>query len=314
MLTELFELNSKKKLDDMARDLTFEIENGAFDVVCELSEQYFYYTQPWYKALELGSRFYSLAGLNVDSFIRCVGKVNHVAIFQFGTLLKEILNDANTIQIVSEKGTKIDFQMDNNLVLRLISRLETNLAFRLVFRLQRKFISKLTRKQRSCVTNPSSVEVKRGESAFMGGQLGFMGIPETIEGTAVIDGYLWPPKEIGSIDDPIILDIKKGNVVRISGCPLKSKILNTWFDGEPREIIHFLCGFNPGAKLSGKIMEAERAFGNISIGIGKYPLHTDGIIKNPSLIIDDKVIEQYGSFVHKELSNLEKNLTQDFEN
>jgi len=104
------------------------------------------------------------------------------------------------------------------------------------------------------------------------------------------------------------LKIKKGNVVEINGCPHKSKILNKWFDGEPREIIHFLFGFNPGAKMSGKIMEAERVFGSISIGIGDYPFHTDGVIKNPSIILDDEVIEQDGSFIHEELTILERDL------
>lgn len=47
--------------------------------------------------------------------------------------------------------------------------------------------------------------------------------------------------------------------------------LNRWFEGQTKEIQHFCFGFNPGAKLSGKIMGAERVFGYISIGIGKYP-------------------------------------------
>jgi len=148
----------------------------------------------------------------------------------------------------------------------------------------------------------------------MGGQLAFQGIPETIEGTAVIDGYLWPPNEIGHIDVPIVLKIKKGIVIKINGCPLKSKILNRWLEGKDKEIQHFCIGFNPGAELSGKLMEAERVFGHIAIGIGKYPFHTDGIAKNPSILSNDEIIEQDGSFIHKELSVLERELIQNHRN
>lgn len=293
-LTEVFALNSNLKLPDKVRELTHKIEMGAFDAICELSEQYFYPTLAWKRGLELGSRIYSLVGLNAASFTRCVGKVNHNLMFQFGVALREILKKAKSIQILSKKGTNIKFQMNTSLIFR--------------------FISKLKRKQGSYIWYPSGTLSQKIQSSFMGGQLAFQGVPETIEGTAVIDGYLWPPKEIGHVDVPIVLNIKKGSVIEINGCPSKSKILNRWFEGKTKEIQHFCIGFNPGAKLSGKIMEAERVFGYISVGIGRYPFHTDGIIKNPSILLNDEIMEQEGSFVHGELSILERNLTQDNQN
>ena len=61
-------------------------------------------------------------------------------------------------------------------------------------------------------------------------------------------------------------------------------------------------------------MEAERVFGYLSIGIGKFPFHTDGIIKSPSILFNNEIIEQDGSFVQGELSILARNLIQDNEN
>ena len=55
-------------------------------------------------------------------------------------------------------------------------------------------------------------------------------------------------------------------------------------------------------------MEAERVFGCIAIGIGKYPVHTDGVIKNHSIEVDKQVIEENGSFVPEELLSLEGEL------
>ncbi len=292
--TELFELNSDLELPDRAQELTNKIEKGDFDAICELSEQCFYQTLAWKKALQSGSRIYSLAGLNTDAFTRCVGKVNHNLMFHFGAALKRILKNAKSIQILTKKGTNITFQMNTNPVFRLIS--------------------KLKRKQKTRIFNPSGSPIHSGQSTFLGGQLCFQGVSEAIKGTAVIDGYLWPPKEIGHIDVPIVLKIRRGSVIEINGCPSKSKILNRWLKGKSKEIQHFCIGFNPGAELSGKIMEAERAFGYISIGIGKSSFHTDGIIKNPSILIDDEVIEQDGSFIQEELSILERNLRQEYQN
>jgi len=293
-LTELFELNSNLKLPDMAQELTYKIEKGAFDAVCELSEQYFYQTLACKRALQLGSRIYSLAGLDADALTRCVGNVNHNLMFEFGMALRKILGKARSIQILTKNGTHIKFQMSPNPVFR--------------------FILKLRRKRVSGILYPSGKPVQKGQSTFLGGQLAFKGIPETIEGTALIDGYLWPPREIGHIDVPIILKIKRGSVIEINGCPLKSKVLNRWFEGKTKEIQHFCIGFNPGAKLNGKLIEAERVFGHISIGIGEYPFHTDGIAKNPSILSNDEIIEQDGSFIHKELSILEQNLIHEYQN
>lgn len=113
-LTELFEINSNQKLPDLARELTNEIKKGDFDAICELSEQSFYYSAPWQRALQSGSRIYSLAGLNADAFISSIGKVNQNAMFQFGMALRGILKKAKSIQIVTKKGTEIKFQMDPN--------------------------------------------------------------------------------------------------------------------------------------------------------------------------------------------------------
>jgi leucyl aminopeptidase (aminopeptidase T) len=154
---------------------------------------------------------------------------------------------------------------------------------------------------------------ERASATFMGGQVAFLGVPGTIEGTAVIDGYLSPPEEIGPLENPIVLKMSKGRVVNIDGCPSKSLILSKWLDGKEKGIEHFCIGFNPGARLSGNIVEAERAFGHIVIGLGKYPFHTDGIIKNPQLILDNKVILKNNTFIHDDLFLPSQNLFRAFD-
>jgi len=291
---DLLELKSDLKLNDVVRKLVNTIEKEAFDVICELSEQYFYPTLVWKRALQLGSQIYSLGGVHADAFIRCVGKVNHELMFQFGMALKRLLEKATHIQIVTTQGTNLALQMkSNSLFFRLISMLKT--------------------RQKPYVLYPSGVLEGTCRATFLGGQLAFQGFPETIRGTVVIDGYLWPPRDMGRLETPVVAKIKKGKVVAIDGGTSKSKIIDQWFDGRNRDIQHFCIGFNPGAKLTGKIMEAERVFGCIALGIGKFPFHSDGIIKNPSILIDNEIIEQDGCFTHEELSTPAQHLTQDYE-
>jgi leucyl aminopeptidase (aminopeptidase T) len=286
--TSLLELNIGPESTDRLKELLKRIENGNFDAICELSAQFFFMTVAWKKASELGCRTYSLGAVDTNSFIRCVGQSDHMLMYQFGTALAKTLRQAKSIQILTEQGTHIEFKMNpSSLLNRTLSKL--------------RMIKGAS--QRSWIWLPST---------FMAGQVALQGSPKTIEGMAVIDGYIWPPEEINPIDEPIILNIKKGSVVEISGCSSKSEILTKWLNGKEKKIKHFCIGFNPGADLSGKIMEAERVFGSVSLGFGKHPFHTDGIFENASLLMNGQMIIENGEFVHKDLSILGKDLIQHY--
>ena len=293
---EILQLSKTVVLDKQVLELCNAIRNGSFQVMCELSEQYFYLTKAWRIALEVGIRVYSLAGLDSASFVRCVGNVNHFAMFKFGLKLKKILQTTRHLHIKSQSGT--DIRMRMGFTLR-IARFSGRRLYRL--------ITRFCGSPQSFIGDPSGILDGKTDATFLGGQVAFRGVPRTIEGIAVIDGYLWPPDEIGSLEKPLILKIEQGKVVEISGCSEKSTILKERFRRQPIEIEHFCIGFNPGAKLPSKILEAERVFGSISIGIGKGAFHTDGVIKSPSLKMDNKLIEENGSFISAQLSGFRPN-------
>lgn len=290
---EIFSLDAHRAFPEIAESLKEKIESGSFDAICELSEQYFYQTTAWQRAIEKGARLYSLGGLQADGFIRCIGKADHTLIYEFGTSLREMIGSARSIRIRTKNGTDIRLEMNISIVKRIIS--------------------KLTGKERpyAYITRPSGKLTREVPATFLGGQIAFNGIPETIEGTAVIDSYVWPPREIGHVDEPISLKIRRGRITEVNGNSSKSKIFAGWLNGKENTIKHFCVGFHPDASISGKLIEAERVFGCMSIGIGEYPFHTDGIITDPTLILNNEVIEKDGSFVHERLSVLEKRLKAD---
>jgi hypothetical protein len=291
--TDMYELPPNLRLPDVLAELTHRIESGGYDAVCELSERYFYPTKVWRRALQMGSRVYSLGPLDEDAFIRCVGQVDHSLMYEYGLALRKALRQARAVRVVSRQGTDLQSRLDPpGIARRLLSRLRVS--------------------QTAWVGLPSGMLREGRNSTFLGGQLAFQGVPESIAGTAVIDTHLWPPEGIGPLELPITITIRKGSVVEIAGPSPNSKILSRWLDGKDKRIRHFCLGFHPGARAYGSLMEVERLFGCISVGIGKYPFHTDGIIKCPSIWLDDRMIEREGTLVEDDLSALGTELIQSY--
>ena len=61
------------------------------------------------------------------------------------------------------------------------------------------------------------------------------------------------------------------------------------------KIAHICYGFNPGAKLTGDVVEYERVWGCVEWGIGNMnwrpaPSHSDGICLNVSVWLDSEQI------------------------
>ncbi len=151
---------------------------------------------------------------------------------------------------------------------------------------------------------------------MLGGQSGFSSLVDQINGTIVFDGAIWPPAEIGPLDAPINLTVENGYVTKIEGGP-QARTFERWmaqFDNQQMyRIAHLSFGFNPGVKrITGRIVEDERVFGCMDIGIGPQnlgaPSHTDGIILRPSLTADGVEIEREGRYVHSELVGFCKKL------
>ena len=137
---------------------------------------------------------------------------------------------------------------------------------------------------------------------FLCGQLAFRGIPHTIDGTAVIDGYLWPPTEVGVLSEPIVLTFKAGKLIGIDGDSEKAGMLARWFEDDTAFLEHVCFGFNPVARFDGQILEAKRVFGCLNIGVGSGPRHVDGVMLNPSVYLDGVLIQEDGRFVKQELA------------
>ncbi len=73
-------------------------------------------------------------------------------------------------------------------------------------------------------------------------------------------------------------------------------------------IAHYSLGFNPGVtQPTGRIVEDERIFGCIELGIGSQGAqimgktwssasHTDGVVLNPTILLDGVAMEKDGVY------------------
>lgn len=250
------------------------------DLIIELAEKYIIHTEAYLEALKT-ARILCLTGMTAEMMKRCIADVDYPKMLELGDALVEVLKQGDKMEVKTPGGTDLRCEPGNRPVEHNATRISTP-----------------------------------GEESFLGGQVSWYPVESTINGTLVFDGSIWPPEDLGLLKQPIKLRIEKGEIRNIEG-GTEAERLESWLesfnDSKMFKIAHFSYGFNPGARLSGKILEDERVFGCIELGIGSQvpsfevgpaSAHTDGIMLNPTLILDDEVIEREGKFIHPQLAKI----------
>jgi leucyl aminopeptidase (aminopeptidase T) len=158
-------------------------------------------------------------------------------------------------------------------------------------------------------------------SHMLGGQIGWAPIHETINGVIVFDGSVNPP--LGLVKEPVKLHVKAGVIEKIEGGQ-DAVAYEAWLKSlnHPNMFkpVHVCYGCNPGAKLTGDVVEDERIWGCTEWGLGylgtiltggepiQAPSHSDGICLNTSVWLDGKQIWDKGKAVDAELAKYAKKL------
>ena len=261
------------------------------DVWIEFNYQWLLYSTSFDKTMALNKtiRYICLVGMNADMMIRTIGRVDIPTLEQFLNEISDITGKAKEVRITTPAGTDISF---NN------------------------------HPDREMIVH--SGIVPKGTYEMLPGQISWTPIFETINGVIVFDGSVYPP--IGLLQTPIKLHVEKGKIVKIEGGK-DAQQLETWlnkFNDENMFLMaHISYSFNPGAKLTGDIVEDERVWGSTEWGIGNIgprlvpdipggvpaPSHTDGICLNSSVWLDGRQIMDTGKVIYPEsLVNLTEKL------
>lgn len=246
------------------------------DVWIDFAVAYQLYSPAYHAAVANGCIYICLTGMDVDMMVRTIGRVSYAPMEEMARVLYRMSQAAETIRLTSPAGTDLRMTVDKK-------------------------------------GDPFWEDEKHGGYAQMlGGQSGPMAYRESFEGVLVYDGAIWPPAEIGILRSPVRLTIEKGHATRIEG-GAEATVYDRWlrsFDSSAAMLLDHACyGFNPGVKRpSGRILEDERIFGCMQFGIGATdlgsPIHSDGVVLNPSVWFDDIQIEETGHYVHPDLARL----------
>lgn len=246
------------------------------EVWFDFAVSYRQYSSAQQAALLNGCIYFRLTGMDADMMVRTIGQTDCKLLRQMGTWLYTQSQAAETVCVETPAGTCLSMSIN---------------------------------KAGDPYWEPPP-EIG-GYSQVLSGQSGFLIYRESVEGTLVIDGSVSHPKNIGIFQHPAFLKIKSGYIQDIQGgieANCLESFLRQYNNPDSLLIDHVCYGFNPGVtKMRGRFLEDERLFGCIEFGIGATtygsPVHTDGICLNPSIWLDDMLIEEKGCYVHPELVN-----------
>ncbi len=278
--------------DDATPDLPASLGAAMLkaDLMIEFSGNYLLYSRPWEEAMKTNRvKYLCLSGMTREMMVRCIGRVDVSTLIEFQERLTEMAHRAKKVRVTNPSGTDIIFDNDG----------------------ERPYFSE------------GVVKDKPGDYMLIG-QVDWAPVEESLSGKIVFDGSIWPPEEIGLLRTPVSLKIVDGVVREVQGgieAVSYRKWLESFNDPNMFNVAHISFGCNPGAKLTGRILEDERIWGCVQWGLGHQGYsfkgkagsaksHTDGICLNASVWFDNQEVLEEGSFIHRDLKELEKRLKQ----
>ena len=124
-------------------------------------------------------------------------------------------------------------------------------------------------------------------------------------GKVVIDGSV---SGIGMLEEPIVIEVVNGYAETIKGGK-QAKQLEEMLDKtgrDARAVAEFGIGTNYKAILTGHILEDEKVYGTIHVAFGNnlsmggrisVSSHIDGLVKEPDVYFDDKLVMTKGKII-----------------
>ena len=247
------------------------------DVWIDLAYNCVMHTDCFRAAMENGTRYICLCGMDVEMLVNTVANVDVEAVIEFGEYMVSVIEAADDIHITSSIGTDLH-----------------------------------GKKGKRFVKHSGQKALKKGWPVMLCGQVTVCPLEETINGTIVFDGVIFPPAEIGILRDRVAISLEEGVITDVTGGEQAERFkewLASWNDRNMYRLAHWSPGFNPGVlKPTGRIVEDERVFGCYEFGIGSQgaslggsfwnaAAHTDGVVLRPTVYYDGRIFEENGIFV-----------------
>ncbi|MDQ0252804.1 leucyl aminopeptidase (aminopeptidase T) [Evansella vedderi] len=218
------------------------------------------------EASRTGTKVITMPGITMDMFTDGAMKADYVKVQELTHTFTEKLNGCETITIYTGEQNKYV------LILNVADR--NGISSTGVFN-----------------TEGASGNLPSGES-YIAPQL------ENSYGEILIDGSI---AGIGKVSFPVLLKVENGRLVSATGKD-GERLLQLLGDEDGRCVAEFGIGTNNTARVSGNILEDEKAFGTIHVAFGSNVtfggtidagVHLDCVTKEPTVWFgDEKVVEK----------------------
>lgn len=239
------------------------------NVVILLTEKSLSHTKARKAATIAGSRIASMPGITKKMMQRAID-VDYIKLNKITVKLCDALDSAKLVRVITKKGTNIVFSIYG----------------------------------RKAYGRSPGIYTKKGEWGNLpDGEAFIAPIEKTAEGVYVVDAS---HAGVGKIKNTIKIIVKKGLATEFSGgkdAAALKKILVSVCDKLAFNLAEFGIGTNKKAKISGFILEDEKVFGTCHFALGNnfgfggkinVPVHLDGVIKKPTIYLDNKIIMKEG--------------------
>lgn len=311
---DVLTLDATGDVRDSAKQLAEHCREGRYHAVCELSMGTYYLTGAWDAARDAGARFMSLQGLDEESFVRCVARVDQTTMHLMCLALRDRLRGARRLRVTSPAGTDFTMQLGVAPPGAIASRLP-EVARRIGRRAAEalgsgSLASRFGPHPRAALFEPGGVLRGKSMSTFLGGQVALRGIPFSASGTLVVDGSLF----LGATGRPLCelatLRIRRGMIVGVaSGDERGEEILESLGDAS-FAIEHVCFGLNPSASPEGHLLERERVLAGVTVGFGRGFRHADCVMRHPVTELDGRIMARDGRFTDPSLLPIQEQLVR----
>lgn len=218
---------------------------------------------------------------------------------QAGT--KVITMPGITMDMFTDGAMKADYDQVKNLTRLFTEKLDSANRIKIVTGKNQEYVLHLNIKNRKAISSTGVFEAPGASGNLPSGESYLAPVMEGAEGEIKIDGSI---AGIGKMSTPILLNVKEGRLVSASE-EAGSKLLDLLGDGDGRVVAEFGIGTNNTARVSGNILEDEKAFGTIHVAFGSNVtfggtidagVHIDCVTLKPSVWIEDEQVIDEGKF------------------
>jgi aminopeptidase len=236
-------------------------EMKKYDVILLVTTRSLTHTKARRDATRRGARIASMPNIE-ESAMRCID-VDYRRMHDLGARLAGKLSKANTVRVTTPGGTDIE------------------MSLRGVW-----------------IDISDGIFTEKGAYGNLpDGEVCMMPVFGTAKGVFVVDGSILSKK----VDKPVRIRVEGGFATEITGGKV-AKELNALLREHGRaayNIAELGIGINPKARITGNILEDEKAFRTAHIALGNnvsyggkinVPIHIDGVMRHPTIYEDAKAI------------------------